>query len=111
MTSMNIDRIMNSTTRRKIIAFFHENPSTVDTCDGIAKWIGEDVGKVRKSLKELVGFNILVAHDGIAIGYGYTQDNDMLFRIGIFLKKKGEEYGRRQKIAKTSAYKFSEDKN
>lgn len=108
---MNSDRVMNSTIRRKIIAFFHENPSTVDTCDGIAKWIGEDVGKVRKFLEELVKLNILVAHNGITIGYGYTQDNGILSRMGVLLRKRRKENGRRKKIAKTSTYKFSEDKD
>ena len=110
MAINNIDRVMNCPIERKIISFFYENPSTVDTCDGIATWIGEEAGRVRKSLKELVKLNILVAHHGITTGYGYTQDNDILSRINVLLKRRRRDGGR-EKITKTSTCKFSENKN
>lgn len=108
---MGINKVMSSTIGRKIIAFFHENPSSVDTVEGIAKWIGEDAVKVSKSLEELAKLNILVAHEGITTGYGYTQDDCMLHRIGVLLRKRRKGNGRRKKFAKTSVCKFSEDKN
>lgn len=110
MAINNINRVMNCLIERKIISFFYENPSTVDTCDGIATWIGEEAGSVKKSLKALVKLNILIAHHGITTAYGYTQDNDILSRINVLLKRRRRDGGR-EKITKTSTCKFSENKD
>lgn len=110
MVKADIHRVMDSPVTRKIISFFHENPSTVDTLEGIAMWIGVDKDKVKESVNELVKLDILIAHKGITTGYGYTQDNNMLSNIGVLLKKDRRKNGRKE-IAKTSARRFSADKN
>lgn len=85
---MNIDKVLRSDIHLKIIRFFHENQACVDTPRGVATWIREDRSKVKKALEELVGLDILMAHRATSTtGYSYTQNRQILSKIGKFLKK------------------------
>lgn len=85
---MEISKILKSPINLKLILFYHENPSIVDTSQSIAKWIEQDVSKVEHALEELAKENILVAHrSSHMVGYGYTQNREIIRIIDDFLKK------------------------
>ena len=70
-----LKKICESRLNLKIISFFHENPSTVDTSRGIAAWLNHDSKKIKKALDYLVNQGILIAHGTAStIAYAYTQD-------------------------------------
>jgi len=85
---MDIARIFDSKIHRKIVKFFHENQSSLDTPRGVATWIGEDRSKVKSALEDLVKAEILVADRATSTtGYSYTRDSKLISRIGRLLKK------------------------
>ena len=85
---MELDKYLEPRINRKIIKFFLENPSSVDTSRGIATWINEDVDKTENGLKELVKAKILVFHGNSATSaYGCTTDTRIISRIKISLTK------------------------
>lgn len=84
---MELGRYLKSRINQKIIKFFLENPSSVDTSRGIATWINEDVNKTEKALKELVEAKILIPHgNDLTCAYGYTTDMHMIAKIKLRLK-------------------------
>lgn len=85
---MKIDDALRSEIHRKIIMFFHENQSSIDTPRGVSTWIREDRSKVKSALEDLVGLNILVAHRATSTtGYSYTRDNKLISKIDRLLGK------------------------
>jgi len=80
----------------KIVKFFHENPTSIDTPRGISTWIGENIRDVRKVLSKLVKLKILNAHEVTSTtGYSYTTDAKLIKEIKKILVNrsgKGEEY-------------------
>lgn len=82
-----IDKLFKSEIHKKIVTFFHENPSSVDTPRGIAAWIGYKKETVKKALDELVKSGILTAHCvSSTTGYSYTQDKKVLNHIARKIK-------------------------
>lgn len=85
---MKLNKYLQSQINRKIIKFFLENPSSIDTSRGIATWINENVNKTEKALKELVKAKILVLHSSNATSaYGYTTDAHIISKIKLGYKK------------------------
>ena len=85
---MDIDKAFRSPIHRKIMAFFHENQSSIDTPRGVATWIGEERSKVKQALEDLVGLKILVAHRSTSTtGYSYTRDTKLISKISKSLNK------------------------
>jgi len=85
----NIDEALQSDLHVKIMRFFHENPSSIDTPRGVATWVKSDRAKVKRALEDLVGLQILVAHRSTSTtGYGYTIDAKTIARIDKFLRAK-----------------------
>ena len=71
----------------KVIRFFYENPACIDTSNNIAGWIGERRKPVKEILDFLVKHNVLNKDATYATeGYSFTQDKNMLSKIGDFLK-------------------------
>jgi hypothetical protein len=66
---------VNSFVKWDLVHFFHQNPYTIDTCEGIARFIGRNVGDIRGDLAALAAEGILVAHryDGMTV-YSYSDD-------------------------------------
>lgn len=84
---MNLKKFFKSDIHKKIIRFFHQNPSSIDTPRGVATWINYDRGKVSKALKELVKEEILNSHkSATATGYSYTTDKKIIDNIEKLLK-------------------------
>jgi hypothetical protein len=85
---MEFKKALESGIRLKIVKFFHENQASIDTPRGVAAWVGEDRGKVKRALEELTSLSILVAHRSTSTtGYSYTRDPKMISKIGELLKK------------------------
>lgn len=73
----------------KIIKFFHENQSSIDTPRGVSTWVREERSKVSKALEDLVKLKILSAHRATSTtGYSYTRDLKIISKIEKLLKKK-----------------------
>lgn len=85
---MDINKILGSEIHLKIVRFFHENQSSIDTPRGIATWIGDDRIKVKAALEDLVAAKILVAHRATSTtGYSYTREDKLISKITRILKK------------------------
>lgn len=85
---MDINKALGLAIHSKIVRFFHENQASIDTPRGVATWIAEDRGKVKKALEDLVKLEILVAHrSSSTTGYSYTRDLKTISRISKLLKK------------------------
>ncbi|MFA6320693.1 MAG: hypothetical protein WCY36_02410 [Candidatus Omnitrophota bacterium] len=86
---MDINKIFSSEIHLKIIKFFHENQSSIDTPRGVATWVGGERAKVKNALEDLVKADILVAHRATSTtGYGYTSDEKLIAKIEKLLKNK-----------------------
>lgn len=86
---MDLDKIFQSELHFKIISFFRENPSSLDSTKGIATWVNHKPKQVREALEELVRLNILVAHRSESVtGFAYTQDKEILKQIDNYFKNK-----------------------
>lgn len=87
---MDKKKIFDSPLHLKIIKFFHENQSSIDTPRGIATWIGEDRAKVKSALEDLVKGKILIAdRTASTTGYGYTRDTALISKIAKILSSLG----------------------
>lgn len=85
---MDMNKYLQPKINQKIIKFFQENPSSIDTSRGIATWINENVNKTERALKKLAEARILVAHGSDAMSaYGYTTNRQMISKIETSLEK------------------------
>lgn len=72
----------------KIIGFFHENPTSVDTPRGVAAWTGYSREAAKKALEELAKIGILNSHSvPSTTGYSYTHDEKIIKAVEKGLKK------------------------
>ncbi|MCM8782468.1 MAG: hypothetical protein NC828_05405 [Candidatus Omnitrophica bacterium] len=79
----------------KIINFFHENPTSIDTPRGISTWIGEEKQRVKSALLKLAKLKILTAHKVTSTtGYSYTRNHKIIKKIDTSLKKIKKEEGK-----------------
>jgi hypothetical protein len=84
---VNLNEVINSPLKRAIIFFFHQNQSCIDTPKGIAAWIASNPAQVEKALEEMGEYNLLVVHRmRSTVGYGYTQEKDLIDAIEEFLQ-------------------------
>lgn len=85
---MDLSRLLKAQIYFKIIDFFHENPTSIDTPRGIATWIGESKQDVKKALLKLSKLKFLTAHKvSSTTGYSYTRDPKLIRKIEAILKK------------------------
>jgi len=79
---MPTDKVFKCQAREKIIQFFHQNPNTIDTINGIVTWTGLTKKETVKALEELVDLGILLAHRASStVGYAYTTDKKLIAKI------------------------------
>ena len=85
---MSLNKYLKPKINKKIINFFLENPSCIDTSRGIATWINENTAKTEKALKDLAKANILIPHGtGSTSAYGYTTNSRIVSSVNASLKK------------------------
>jgi hypothetical protein len=66
---------VNSFVKWDLVHFFHENPYTIDTSEGLASHIGRNVGGIETDLTELAAEGILVEQScGEMAVYAFTED-------------------------------------
>lgn len=84
---LDISKICQSDLHFKIISFFYENQSSVDTVKGISIWVNHRPDEVSKVLEELVNLNILMAHrsEGVT-GFAYTQNKEISNSIDNYIQ-------------------------
>ncbi|MDD5495914.1 MAG: hypothetical protein PHP46_02285 [Candidatus Omnitrophica bacterium] len=86
---MNLEKMLKSKIHRKVVLFFHENQTSIDTPRGIATWIREDRLRVLRALEDLAKEEILVAHRATSTtGYSYTRNSRLIAKINRLLNKK-----------------------
>ena len=83
---MSLKKYLKSDIHKKIVVFFHQNPSSVDTAKGVAGWINYEKAKVSKALRELAKENILNMHKASSTtGYSYTTNRKLIKEIEKFI--------------------------
>ena len=89
--------IIKSELHKKIITFFHENPSSIDTPRGIATWVRGDYAKVKQVLSDLVKSGILIDHKvSSTTGYSYTRNPRAISQIRKLLNNKPSRKQKKQ---------------
>jgi len=87
MTIVKPDKYLKPKISRRIIKFFIDNPSSIDTPRGIATWINANVDETEKTLKKLTKAKILVSHGaGTTSAYGFTADANIVSAIKAAIK-------------------------
>lgn len=85
---MNTQDITRSPAKLKVLAFFHKNPSVIDTARSIAIWTKENPTLVKRVLEDLVEAKILVTHrTSSTTAYAYTQDDEIISAVSKILEK------------------------
>jgi len=85
---MILKKFFSSELHRKVILFFKENPSSIDTPRGVATWIGASREESKRVLDELQRASILDAIETPSTsGYSFTQDKKMIKQINEFAKE------------------------
>jgi hypothetical protein len=85
---MRLADVFKSPIHRKIVAFFHENQSALDTPRGISTWINEERSSVLEALEDLVKLKVLTADRASSTtGYSYTRDSKLIAKINKLLNK------------------------
>jgi hypothetical protein len=83
---MKLQKYLDIEINRKIIRFFLENPSSIDTSRGIATWINENADKTEAALHNLARAKILVSHaTALTLAYACTTDKKTISKIKLHL--------------------------
>ena len=84
---MVLRKLLKNPDYAKILRFFHENPSSIDTARGVATWTNTNRKRVETILKKLAEYGILIAHNASSTtGYSYTRNKKNIKRIEELLK-------------------------
>jgi hypothetical protein len=84
---MEFEKILKVKIYRKIIKFFHENQTSIDTARGVATWTNEDIKQVRVALKKLADQGLLIAHKASSTtAYSYTRNEKDIYKIRQLLE-------------------------
>jgi len=91
-----LKNVFKSSVHAKIIGFFHENPTSVDTPRGVAAWTGYSRNTTKKALEELAKISILNAHPvPSTTGYSYTHDKKIIKTVEKGLEKTKKQGGKK----------------
>jgi len=83
------DKLTLSELHLKIVRFFHENQTSIDTPRGVSTWVREERAIVSKALEELVRLKLLAAHRSTSTtGYSYTRNLKIIAKIEKLLNKR-----------------------
>ncbi|OIO40146.1 MAG: hypothetical protein AUJ75_00465 [Candidatus Omnitrophica bacterium CG1_02_49_10] len=86
---MNLNKILNSSLKLKIMKFFNENRSSVDTPRGISTWIDADMSKVAAALNQLADDGVVIYHGhGSTKAYSYIHDVKKVKKMAEYLESK-----------------------
>ena len=83
---------VNSFVKWDLVHFFHRNPYTIDTPEGIARHIGRSVLGIKADLAELTNEGILVEHRyGEMPVYAYSEDPKVRDIIQRLIEASGDQ--------------------
>ncbi|MBI4335330.1 MAG: hypothetical protein HY589_01595 [Candidatus Omnitrophica bacterium] len=79
---MNLNNLLKVPIYFKILRFFHENPSCIDTPRGVAAWTNETRQNAQVALSKLAAMKILTAHNvSSTTAYSYTRSYKLIKKI------------------------------
>ena len=83
---------VNSFVKWDLVHFFHQNPYTIDTVEGIARHIGRNVEGIQADLVELTLDGILVEHrfDDMVV-YAYSETSSVRNMIRRLIEASGDQ--------------------
>lgn len=92
---MKLEKYLDAEINRKIIRFFLENLSSIDTSRGIATWINENADDTERALCKLAGAKILILHKTAPLtsAYACTADERIISKIRLHLEQKYKTSG------------------
>ncbi|HYY91394.1 MAG TPA: RAD55 family ATPase [Candidatus Dormibacteraeota bacterium] len=70
-----IEKLIGSETKAELLMFFHENPETTDTVEGIAKRIHRNPKDIERDLEDLVDLGIL--NEVRTLSFNKTRDQEL----------------------------------
>jgi KaiC/GvpD/RAD55 family RecA-like ATPase len=70
-----IDKLIGSETKAELLMFFHENPETTDTVDGIAKRIHRSARDIERDIADLVDLGLL--HEVRTLSFNKSRDQEL----------------------------------
>ena len=83
---------VNSFVKWDLVYFFHRNPYTMDTAEGIARNIGRNVGCIQTDLAELTADGILVKHRfGEMVVYAYSEASGVRDIVRRLVEASGDQ--------------------
>lgn len=82
-----------------LLRFFHENPSTMDTADNIARYVGRSVRDVQPELRALARHGLLAERplDKLTV-FTLNRDDVLRARLATFIKATQDRNFRRRVI-------------
>ena len=90
---------VNSFVKWDLVQFFHQNPYTIDTSEGIARHVGRNVGGIQTGLAELTAEGILVEHRyGEMAVYAFTEDPNVRDIIRRLIEASGDQLFRAKAV-------------
>jgi len=79
--------IKKSLIKTQLIIFFHNNPYTIDTIEGIAMWVGMEEKEIYPELEDLSQAGVLYKYSSERVTYAYTNSPAIRLAIDEFLHK------------------------
>src|SRR6266508_5328259 len=70
-----IEKLIGSETKAELLMFFHENPETTDTMDGIAKRIHRIPKDIERDIEDLVDIGLL--HEVRTLSFNKARDQEL----------------------------------
>ena len=67
-----IEKLIGSETKAELLMFFHENPETTDTPEGIARRIHRTTREIERDLSDLVDLGLL--HEERTLSFNKARD-------------------------------------
>lgn len=87
-----LNEILNSHLKIKIMKFFAENPASVESVRGISTWINKDKNEVKKALSELAAEGVIKKYVGATTtGYSFIANRKLCKKIINFIKEHSEK--------------------
>ena len=80
-----VGRIGSSVIAVEVLAYFHRNPSAMDTSKGLAHWIGRNPDLLEPVLAEMAELGLLQASNSGNPVYRYTRDRQVRELVREFL--------------------------
>lgn len=90
---------VNSFVKWDLVYFFHRNPYTIDSAEGIARHIGRNVEGIQADLVELTLDGILVEHRfGEMVVYAYSEASSVRNMIRRLIEASGDQLFRAKAV-------------